>query len=119
MGSSQLSVLITGHFSGASKTIQIATITEVHRCLDVFREAGSEVEGNAGVFTSIISVEYGGKKNITINHNQTSPIGGLDRVFIVVGNNFQPTQGASVTTAVKRCLEVWNEKVGRKNTFDF
>ena len=98
--------------------LELSVRNFVQDCLERLREIGTTTS-TTGLYTTagaswITYVPY--KKDISVAINATFATPASNGVQIYIGDLFQPLPGTSVTTPVKRMLETWLERVGKKGT---
>ncbi len=88
----------------------------VNDCLERLRESGTPTSA-PGLFTVAHAAWINSlpdKRSITVAKDTAFSAPASNGVQIYIGDLFQPLPGTSVSTAVKRLLETWMERVAKK-----
>ncbi len=97
-------------------TIQQSVFAVVNDILERVRENGTPTAntGNYLMADAAFAVQVPRKTDIITFTDVSFAPPSDTSIRLYVGDLFQPLPGASVSTAVKRLLEVWLENIGRK-----
>ncbi len=108
--------LWVGDTLSGQPTIQQSVFAVVNDLLERVRENGTPTSntGNYLMADASFAVQVPRKADIITFTDVSFAPPGDTSIRLYVGDLFQPVPGASVSTAVKRLLEVWQERVGKK-----
>jgi hypothetical protein len=95
---------------------QQQVFSSVMDCLERIREVGTPRPPANEYLEAVCDwiVEVPRKPDIKVELGTAFSAPSEDEITIVMGDGFQPHDNSSITTAVKRMLEVWMERDGKK-----